>query len=108
MGGFHAFTQDNSENRSHEPGTPWYPLCQRIVIDKVKKNEIELPLKEEIQDRSKTDWLAKTLVLLQTSWFLVQCMARGFSNLPLSELEIVTLAYTIMNVGIYIAWWDKP
>jgi hypothetical protein len=35
-------------------------------------------------------------------------MVRGFSNLPLSELEIVTLAYTITNAGIYVAWWDKP
>jgi hypothetical protein len=39
---------------------------------------------------------------------VIQCIARGVAHLPLSELEVVTLAYTIMNVGIYIAWWDKP
>jgi hypothetical protein len=29
-------------------------------------------------------------------------------TLTITKLEVVTLAYTIMNIGIYIAWWDKP
>jgi hypothetical protein len=77
-------------------------------MERIQKEEIELPLEEGIQDKSKTDWLAKTLVLLQTGWFMIQCIARGIAHLPLSELEVVTLAYTIMNVAIYIALWDKP
>jgi hypothetical protein len=108
MGGFHAFTRDDSEKRSHGPGTPWYPLHQDIVLDMARKGEIQLPLKEEIQEKSKTDWLAKTIVLLQTGWFVLQCIARGVARLPLSELEVVTLAYAAMNVCIYMAWWDKP
>jgi hypothetical protein len=108
MGGFHAYLRDDSNLQSRSPDQPLYPLDQKKVIEKVKKGEIELPLEGEIQDKSKTDWLAKTLVLLQTGWFVIQCIARGVARLPLSELEVITLAYTIMNVGIYIAWWDKP
>jgi hypothetical protein len=108
MGGFHAHARGDSELEKYLLGTPLYPLDQKTVINKVKTGEIELPLEGEIQDRSKTDWLAKTLVLLQTGWFVVQCIARGVAHLPLSELEVVTLAYTIINFGIYIAWWDKP
>jgi hypothetical protein len=47
-------------------------------------------------------------VLLQTSWFIIQCIARGIKHLPLTELEIVTLAYTMLNLFVYIFWWDKP
>ncbi|PVG02862.1 hypothetical protein CPB86DRAFT_804645 [Serendipita vermifera] len=110
MGGFHAFTREDAAKPSQgsNHGTPWYPLDQHTVITLVKEGKIELPLEEEIQDKGKTDWLGKTLVLLQTGWFIIQCAARGAAHLPLSELEVVTLAYTIVNVGIYIAWWDKP
>jgi hypothetical protein len=108
MGGFHAYTLDDSEDPKLAPGIPWYPLDQSTVLRKYRDGEIQLPLEGEIQDKSKTDWLAKTLVLLQTGWFVIQCIARGVANLHLSELEIITLAYTIMNVGIYAAWWEKP
>jgi hypothetical protein len=108
MGGFHAYTRDDSKDKKLDPGTPCYPLDQETVFEKYRKGEIEWPLEGEIQDRSKTDWLAKTLVLCQTGWFIIQCIARGVAHLPLSELEVITLAYTIMNVGIFIAWWDKP
>lgn len=110
MGGFHAFTRDDTAKPSQDrdAGTPWYPLDRDTVLQLVKKNEIELPLEEEIQDRSKTDWLGTSLVILQTGWFVMQCIARGKTHLPLSELEVVTLAYMVVNVWIYIVWWDKP
>ena len=67
-----------------------------------------MPTKAEIKDRGKSDWLAKSLVLLQTSWFVLQCIARGVEHLPVTHLEIVTLAYAAMNFVIYIFWWNKP
>ncbi|PVF91505.1 hypothetical protein CPB86DRAFT_323679, partial [Serendipita vermifera] len=110
MGGFHAFTRENKERSrvTCDSDTPWYPLNRREVIKLFEKGDIELPLETEIQEKSKTDWLAKTLVILQTTWFVVQCIARRAAHLSLTELEVVTLAYTIMNIGIYAAWWDKP
>jgi hypothetical protein len=74
----------------------------------LKNSTISLPTEEEIQDKSKSDWLAKTIALLQTLWFVTQCIARSIENLPTTELEIVTLAYTAINVGMFIAWWNKP
>jgi hypothetical protein len=38
----------------------------------------------------------------------MQCVARHIKHLPITELEIATVAYTIPIVGIYICWWDKP
>ncbi|KIM19357.1 hypothetical protein M408DRAFT_83615, partial [Serendipita vermifera MAFF 305830] len=46
-------------------------------------------------------------VLVQTMWFVIQCIVRGTQHLPLTELEVVTLAYTMLNFFIYVFWWDK-
>ncbi|PVG02860.1 hypothetical protein CPB86DRAFT_862574 [Serendipita vermifera] len=110
MGGFHAFTRNGDEkgSQSGDHGTAWYPLDRTTVVKLVERGEVELPLQEEIQDRNKTTWLTKTLVVLQTSWFITQCATRAAAQLLLSELEVVTLAYVLVNGTIYIVWWDKP
>ncbi|PVG00178.1 hypothetical protein CPB86DRAFT_229568 [Serendipita vermifera] len=110
MGGFHAFVREQADGAplTHESDEPYYPLHRDEVMRMYRDRQLDLPLESEIQDRGKTDWLAKTIVMLQTSWFIIQCIARRAAHLPITELEVVTLAYTIMNVGIYGAWWDKP
>ncbi|KAI9507071.1 hypothetical protein F5148DRAFT_981898 [Russula earlei] len=64
--------------------------------------------KAEIEDRSKGDAVSKTLVVLQTGWFVTQCIARGIRGLPVTELELVTVAFATLNFVIYLLWWDKP
>ncbi|KAF8659465.1 hypothetical protein AX16_001832 [Volvariella volvacea WC 439] len=63
---------------------------------------------KEIADHGKGDILAKAIVVLQTSWFVVQCIARHVEGLVLTELELVTLAFAALNVITYVLWWDKP
>jgi len=63
---------------------------------------------DEIKDRSKGDALSKTLVLCQTLWFIVQCVARGLMGLVITELELVTVAFAFLNAFMYFLWWDKP
>ena len=118
MGGFHLFkrgpTQETSNVKpiSHEDDTPLHPLA---AIDLYGDNTLDIdfssfsvPTEEEIKDKGKSDWLAKSLVLLQTSWFVMQCIARAVEHLPVTHLEIVTLAYAAMNFVIYVFWWNKP
>jgi len=62
----------------------------------------------EIQDKSKGDALSKGLVIVQTGWFVMQCIARGVEGLPITELELVTLAFAILNFVTYWLWWNKP
>ena len=64
--------------------------------------------KEEIADRSKGDYLSKTIVLFQTTWFVGQCIARGAYGLTVTELEVVTIAFASLTGIIYYLWWDKP
>ncbi|KXN85199.1 hypothetical protein AN958_11622 [Leucoagaricus sp. SymC.cos] len=62
---------------------------------------------EEINDKSKGDAFTKLLVVLQTSWFIIQCIARWAAHLHVTELEIVTLAFAFLNIIIYVVWWNK-
>ena len=114
MGGFHLFerspkeTGKDNRNISQEDDKPLHPLQALDLEDCDGYESFIMPTKAEIQDRGKSDWLAKSLVLLQTSWFIIQCIARAREHLPVTHLEIVTLAYAAMNFVMYIFWWNKP
>ena len=62
-----------------------------------------------INDHSKADGFAKGLALLQTCWFIIQCIAR-FSDgkLVLTEIELVTAALAVLSLVMYFLWWNKP
>ncbi|SJL08989.1 uncharacterized protein ARMOST_12365 [Armillaria ostoyae] len=62
----------------------------------------------DIKDKSKGDALSKMILILQLSWFVVQCCARVILKLPITLLEISTLAFAVQSVISYIAWWEKP
>jgi hypothetical protein len=64
--------------------------------------------KAEIEDKSKGDAISKGVVILQTGWFVTQCIARGVQGLPITELELATVAFAALNFVIYLLWWDKP
>ncbi|KAG6914034.1 hypothetical protein DXG01_002848 [Tephrocybe rancida] len=63
---------------------------------------------KDIQDRSKGDVLSKCLVMLQVTWFVLQVLARAAQHLAITELEIVTLAFAVLNFMTYFCWWNKP
>ncbi|KAH9954735.1 hypothetical protein BC827DRAFT_1143053, partial [Russula dissimulans] len=64
--------------------------------------------KAEIEDKSKGDAISKAVVILQTGWFVTQCIVRIVQGLPITELELVTVAFATLNFVIYLLWWDKP
>jgi hypothetical protein len=64
--------------------------------------------KAEIDDKSKANAISKGVVILQTGWFVTQCIARGAQGLPITELELATVAFAALNFVIYVLWWDKP
>ncbi|KAE9392714.1 hypothetical protein BT96DRAFT_830269, partial [Gymnopus androsaceus JB14] len=64
--------------------------------------------KEQILDKSKADGLSKTLVCLQAGWFCLQCIARVAQRLPISLLELTTVAHALCMLVAYFLWWNKP
>ncbi|KAF7369996.1 hypothetical protein MSAN_00629500 [Mycena sanguinolenta] len=63
---------------------------------------------KEIVDKSKGDALSKGVALLQGLWFILQCLARAHQHLAITQLEVATLAFAIVNIFIWLLWWNKP
>ena len=79
MGGFHLFehgsieTSNNDKAMLHDNDIPLRPLAARDLYGDFRYKSIgadidftsfTVPTKEEIEDKGKSDWLAKSLVLL--------------------------------------------
>jgi hypothetical protein len=128
MGGFHLYRLPNSA--LSKPYPPEFalptdfdivePLTPHSREDEIAEHPLNFedlsiralaylsPSEAELKDKGNADVLAKVIALIQTMWFVAQCIARGVQHLPLTEIEVVTLAYTTVNVFIYYFWWDKP
>ncbi|MCJ1403744.1 hypothetical protein MMC11_006967 [Xylographa trunciseda] len=64
--------------------------------------------REDILDKSKSDNLSKVLSILQALWMLSQIVGRLIVKLPITLLEINTLAHILSALIIYMLWWNKP
>ncbi|KAF2252328.1 hypothetical protein BU26DRAFT_420876 [Trematosphaeria pertusa] len=62
---------------------------------------------EEIQDKSKTDGLVRSLAVIQVGWLIVQLLVRYVGHLPSSALEFSTLAFSSCAIIIYMIEWNK-
>ncbi|KAF5309445.1 hypothetical protein D9619_012474 [Psilocybe cf. subviscida] len=94
----------------YEGEYPKEVLDYKTLVDLIQDGAIDPPTvtERDLQDRSKSDATAKIIFGLQTGWFAFQCAERIWQDLPLSELEVLTLAYVGMNTALFIAWWSKP
>ncbi|XP_006460427.1 hypothetical protein AGABI2DRAFT_203489 [Agaricus bisporus var. bisporus H97] len=94
----------------YRDGLPVEVLTYESFKEHIDKKEIDVPRITErtINDKSKSDYLSKGFVVVQTTWFVVQCIARWARSLPLVELEVVTLAFAVLNAITYALWLNKP
>ncbi|KAF8657412.1 hypothetical protein AX16_002209 [Volvariella volvacea WC 439] len=109
--------QDRGWTRTHGFFVQMGGLMQRqsdstylVLCSEEEINQVKIPYipEKEIKDHGKGDLLAKAVVVLQTTWFVAQCIARHAQGLVLTEIELVTLAFATLNVITYGLWWDKP
>lgn len=62
----------------------------------------------DIWDKSKGDLFMKLFAVLQTTWFIFQCIFCWVAQLPITELEVMTLSFAALNIITYALWWQKP
>jgi hypothetical protein len=60
--------------------------------------------KSQIEDRSKANILAKSLVCAQVTWMALQCITRKAAGFPLTILEIHTMAHVVCALCILVFW----
>ena len=108
MGGFTLVNPDlKTANPKNQNGQVLTVNRFKELIEDPDFNFLDIP-EEDIEDRSKGDVLFKLIAILQTSWFIIQCVARGQQQLALTELELVTLALASLNGVTFAIWWHKP
>lgn len=84
-------------------------LDMKMLEELLKDPNFKITItEEELEDKAKGDFLSKGIVILQVSWFIIQCIARFIQGLAITELEVATLALASMNGFIYFFWWKKP
>ncbi|KAI0057727.1 hypothetical protein BV25DRAFT_1919911 [Artomyces pyxidatus] len=98
MGGFHYY----------KDGKPLFPLSRHDVVELVRAGDLVPPTDDEIRGWSQGDALSKLIAIIQTLWFVIQCIARRVEGLAITQLEIMTLAYTTIVFVMYVCWWYKP
>lgn len=110
MGGFTFEHADNTTSDSES--TSAAPKRLEVVnLDWLHENHPDslpdLP-DRSILDKSKADGLAKAVLLGQAIWFCLTSLTRLIQGLPLSLLEVTTLAHAFCAFVTYILWWHKP
>jgi hypothetical protein len=107
MGGFvlHDHGEEGNDASAIE-----HPLCPDEFLFLLRMAYIDIPkmTQREIKDKSKGDILSKLLTVMQTGWFVTQCITRRLKGLPLTELELTTVAFSLTNTATYLFWLNKP
>ncbi len=98
MGGFAYFALDDGGEVSQTP----VKLTSRGVRF-LMEHEPDL-----IPDRSKSSSLGNMLLFFQVAWFCLSCASRLGEHLPLSLLEVTTLAHGLCTLASYAARRPKP
>ncbi|TCD65755.1 hypothetical protein EIP91_002239 [Steccherinum ochraceum] len=63
---------------------------------------------QEIEDRSKQDYLGKFFAIFQVLQLLLRVSGRTAEGLPVTPLEIMSCGHVVLAVGAYVSWWKKP
>ncbi|KAK1218902.1 hypothetical protein PQX77_018386 [Marasmius sp. AFHP31] len=100
--GYVAQLQKLRELHPHGDGQYQSPLEYCVA------NGLIIMTEDEIKNLGHTDFLAKTIAIFQTLYFITNCIARGDSGLATTELEFFTLGFAVLNLVSYLFWWHKP
>lgn len=87
-----------------------FPITSKHIYVLIKLDLIKLDTitPAAIADRSKADGVAKLFTVVQTGWFILQCLARLAQHISITTLELSTIAFIVCTIGTNIMWWAKP
>ena len=87
-----------------------FPVNAKQIHYLVTRDYIPYPkiTAKEVWDKSKQDGFQKTLTMLQTGWFVIQCLGRAIQQLPVTTLELTTFCFVFCTFASYHQWSNKP
>lgn len=83
-------------------------VAPRGILELARLNKLPTVDRDIISGRGKADLLTKVLVVSQATWMLVQAIGRKAAGLPITLLELNTLAHVGCALLLYLIWWKKP
>lgn len=101
MGGFVLHTNDDFEAFPVDAKQ----LCFLITHEFVENPKIT---DEAIKDKDKVDSLLRLLTLAQVGWFMANVIGRACQNLPITAIELTTIAFIWCSTWTMAFWWRKP
>ncbi|KAK3679703.1 hypothetical protein LTR78_000079 [Recurvomyces mirabilis] len=63
---------------------------------------------DDLNDKSKSDVVGKSLAAFQIGYFLVVVLERVAAGLTISQLELGVCGFVVCSIAIYAAWFHKP
>ncbi len=87
-----------------------FPLDALQLHYLVTKGYVDYPTitEREIDDRNKVDTLLRVITVMQTLWFIINCIARAAQRLPIATFELTTVSFIFCTLGTYFCWGRKP
>lgn len=106
----HAFYADSGGFVFQARESKAFPVTAKQVWYLVQSNYMQIPsiTKKEIWDKSKADRLAKAIASVQAGWLIIQVIARAFQRLPVTLLELSTVALLTCTGATFFFWFYKP
>jgi hypothetical protein len=92
----------------YEKGNTHFPLTASQYAQEPHLYHLPKIGEEDIKDKGKKDFFAKGLAVLQILQLVLSLIVRKTRHLPFSQLEMLTLAFSLCGVGTYVAYWYKP
>jgi len=63
----------------------------------------------DLRDKNKgNEFVLNGIAIAQLSWLIIQIIARAAQRLPITQLEIVTMSFSVCSVVTYALIWHKP
>ncbi|KAK3369656.1 hypothetical protein B0T24DRAFT_533274 [Lasiosphaeria ovina] len=100
MGGFAFNSDESAPKRFHLTAHGVLVLAELGLLPDISE--------AAIRDKSKADDVGKSLAMLQASWLIIQCAGRLAAGLPVTLLEVHTIAHVMTAFVLYALWWKKP
>ncbi|KAK3307678.1 uncharacterized protein B0T15DRAFT_484731 [Chaetomium strumarium] len=111
MGGLVPYPTQGIGSGSGGPGAQ--PVTTPMLAETIRRGGCD-SLKHfvldraDIEDKSKADWLLRTIAVMQIVWLVLNVAARAIARVPVTQLEIATVAFSITAIATYAANWWKP
>ncbi|KAJ4292342.1 Squalene epoxidase [Kalmusia sp. IMI 367209] len=106
----HAFYANAGGFMLETRNFPPFPVNATSLFYLVSHGRLRIPdiSEKNIWDRSKADLFAKYVAFIQTGWLLCTTIARAIQKLPITPIELFTVAFIVPTLATMLFWAKKP